>query len=136
MEKRCFGNNVLGETKMMNIVTIVFKIIPYLIMGYGVYVCWSAFRANKKTAWLLICIFCLYPFITLGFRTGIRAIFSEQYQHNQHSSHIIGENGEKIKHEEYVLSFPIMQILLVIGLSFLAEEEIKRKKSQQIASSN
>jgi hypothetical protein len=119
----------------MMTVNIILKIILYLTMGYGAYVCWSAFRSSKKKAWLLICIFCLSIFFALAVRASVKVIFHEHYERNRKTEkmYIVGEDGEKIeiKHETLNINLPIFQILLVIGLSFLAEDEIKRNKSEQ-----
>ena len=116
----------------MMTVNIILKIILYLTMGYGAYVCWSAFRSSKKKAWLLICIFCLSIFFALAVRTGVKVIFHENYERNRKAEkmYIVREDAGKIeiKHETLNINLPIFQILLVIGLSFLAEDEIKRNK--------
>ena len=117
----------------MDIMIIIFETMSYVIMGYGVYVCWSAYRASKKKAWLLLCIFCFTPFFAFGVRTSIKAIFHEQYKRNQQETKI----ERRIQHKEYKVNFPIMDLLLVVALSFLAEEEIKRRKNQnEVASPN
>ena len=115
----------------MDIMIIIFETMSYLIMGYGVYVCWTAYRASKKKAWLLLCIFCFTPFFTFGVRTSIKAIFHEQYQKNKQNRYTVDKDGIKTQYSQKTLNVPIMNLLLVIGLSFLAEEEIKRKNSEQ-----
>jgi heme/copper-type cytochrome/quinol oxidase subunit 2 len=107
-------------------VSIIFKIILYLTMGYGAYVSWTAFRSNKNKAWLLICIFCLSIFFALAVRTGIKAIFHERYEKNA-KTYIVDKDGKKIETKKLTINFPIFQILLVIGLSYLAKDEIKTK---------
>jgi len=117
--------------KSMSIVTItiIFKVISYLIMGYGAYISWAAFKASKKKAWILICIFCLSIFFVLVVRVGIKAIFHERYEKST-NTYILNPNGSKIKKQELTINFPIFQILLIIGLYYLAKDEIEKKKIQ------
>ena len=113
--------------KYMSVVTIpiIFKVINYLIMGYGAYVSYTAFRASKRKAWLLICTFCLSIFFTLAVRTCIKTIFHEHYEKDT-KTYMIDQNGTKIEHKVLTINFPIFQILLVIGLYYLAKDEIKK----------
>jgi hypothetical protein len=114
----------------METIPIIFKIILYLTMGYGAYISWTAFRTNKKKAWLLICIFCLSIFFNLVVRTSIKAIFHERYEKNT-KSYMVDKNGKKIETENININVPIFQILLVIGLYYLAKDERKKIKREQ-----
>ena len=96
----------------------------YAIMGYGVFVCVSAYKASKKKAWLLIAFFCLAPFIILAINKTTEMFQSHPRRHPimEHNASI--EEQIAVKLINYNL--PVFQICLVVGLSFLAEEEIKR----------
>ena len=111
----------------MTTISIIFKIILYLTMGYGAYISWMAFRANKNKAWLLICIFCLSIFFTFIVRTSINAIFHERIEKNN-KSYLVDKSGNKIEVKKVTINFPIFNILLVIGLYYLAKDEIKKNK--------
>ena len=113
----------------METISTIFKIILYLTMAYGAYISWTAFRINKNKAWLLICIFCLSIFFAFLVRTSIKAIFHERYEKNK-KIYLVDQNGKKTETEYKSLNinFPIFQILLVIGLSFLAKDERKKNK--------
>jgi len=110
----------------METVPIILKIINYLIMGCGAYISWMAFRASKKKAWLLICIFCLSIFFALVARTSIKTIFHERFEKNT-KTYMLDQNSKKIERKNITISFPIFQLLLVIGLYYLAKDEIKAK---------
>ena len=113
----------------METISIIFKIILYLTMGCGAYISWIAFRASKKKAWLLIWIFCLSIFFALAVRTSIKTIFHERIEKNT-KTYLVDKNDTKIEHKDINISFPIFQILLVIGLYYLAKDEVKKSKIQ------
>lgn len=118
------------EITNMVMIPIILKILLYLTMGYGAYVCWVAFRVSKKNAWLLICISCLSIFFALAVKTGIKAIFNVHNERNKktETKYIVRDNGNKIEvqHTNVSVHLPIFQILLVLGLYSLAKDEIKR----------
>lgn len=96
----------------------------YLAMGYGAYVCVQAYRATHKKAWMLILVFCLSPFLPFVIHNSLKQADNSQ----KTKSNISDSRGHGIKTQTRHLSFPIIPILLVAGLSFLAEDDIKRKK--------
>ena len=115
----------------MTVVSIILRILWYLIFGYGVFVCVSAYRASKKRAWLLIALFCLSPFIIFALnktKNAMRAPIRTRQPIRAHKAYIA--QAMIVRHIIYKL--PILQICLVVGLSILAEEEIKRNKPRCI----
>ena len=66
----------------MSVIATACQIAYYLIMGYGVYVCWRAYRSSQKRAWLLVGIFCLSAFFVLGMRQLSKAMYrSSSHEH-------------------------------------------------------
>lgn len=100
----------------------------YLIMGYGVYVCWTAYRCSRKRAWLFVGAFCLSAFLGLGMRQLSKVMYGP-VQRPLRQTQIVGEDGQPIPVRTISLRLPIAPFLLVLGLSALAADERKRMAS-------
>jgi hypothetical protein len=116
----------------MSIIAIACQVAYYLIMAYGVYVCWRAYASSKKKAWLLVGIFCLSAFIGLGMQQLSKAMYRNARSQPQQEQ-IMGEDGQLIPAKTTAISLPIFPLLLVAGLSLLAEDEIKGNRKAQLA---
>ncbi|MBU0719113.1 MAG: hypothetical protein KJ749_12755 [Planctomycetes bacterium] len=112
----------------MTMVAVILQVGYYLIMGYGVYVCCQALRAGKRKAWLLIAAFCFSSFLLLGMRQMPKLMhrgqerYTEQHQRTE-------ADGEGNRANVIGWNLPVFPFLLVLGLSLLAEDEIKRNRS-------
>ena len=113
----------------MSIVAVACQIAHYLIMGYGVYACWLAYRSSQKKAWLLVGIFCMSAFLVLGMRQLSKVMHRDA--RNQQQIQAAGTDGQVVPVRTVSVNFPIFPLLLVIGLSSLAEDEIKRNRKAQ-----
>jgi len=112
----------------MSTVAAILRVVYYLMMVYAVYLCWQAFRASRRKAWLLIGAFCLSAFLGIAAATA-RALVYQEAQVDTQYQHLTGEDAEVTPVKTTSLELPIFPLLLVIGLSLLAEEEIKRNRS-------
>jgi len=111
---------------------IACQIAYYLIMAYGVYACRRAYRSSRKKAWLLVGIFCLSPFFVFGMRQLSQAMYRYARSRPQQEQ-IMGENGQIIPVKTISVGLPIFPLLLVAGLSLLAEDESRRGGKAQPA---
>lgn len=111
----------------MTIIAMACQVAYFLIMGYGVYVCWRAYRCSKKKAWLLVGTFCLSSFLGLGMQQLSKAMYRRAGSQPQHEQ-VMSEDGQLIPFKTKTINLPIFPFLLVAGLSFLAEDEIKKNQ--------
>ena len=100
-------------------------IAHYLIMGYGVYVCWTAYRCSRKRAWLFVGAFCLSTFLGLGMRQLSKVMYGP-VQSQPRQTQIVGEDGQPLPVRTIAMPLPILPFLLVLGLSSLAADEKRR----------
>jgi hypothetical protein len=105
----------------MNILSLAFRVLYYLIMGYGVYVCWSAFRTSRKRAWLLVGSFCFSAFLYLGIRQIGIAVYGAPKKRQE--EHVLAADGRRVPVRTVRYSLPIFQFLLVAGLASLARDQ-------------
>ncbi len=110
----------------MSMVGIACRVLHYLIMAYGVYVCWTAYRHSRKRAWLFVGAFCLSAFLLLGMRQLGKAIHGPAPEPPRQSL-VVGEDGHPVPATKTIrVALPIAPLLLVMGLSHLAADEKKR----------
>jgi len=105
----------------MHILALAFRILYYLIMGYGVTVCWQAFRASRKRAWLLVGCFCCSAFLHLGLSQIGKAI--HRVPKERQESHAAATDGREIPIRGNRFILPVFPFLLVAGLALLAKEQ-------------
>lgn len=117
----------------MTIFAVILDLSYYLIMGYGVYVCCRGFRAGKRKAWLLIAVFCFSSFLMLGMRQASKLMYRGQERYTE-QHHQAGTDAEGSRVNMIGWQLPVFPLLLVVGLSFLAGDEIKRKGNQSTTS--
>jgi hypothetical protein len=107
----------------MHVLSLAFPVLYYLIMGYGVYVCWSAFRASRKRGWLLVGSFCFSAFLYLGIRqVGITVHGAPKKRQEEH---VLAADGRRVPVRTVRYGLPIFPFLLVAGLASLAREQAR-----------
>ncbi|MBT3285879.1 MAG: hypothetical protein HN849_11180 [Victivallales bacterium] len=105
----------------MHVLSLSLRVLYYLIMGYGVYVCWSAFRISRKSAWLLVGSFCFSAFLYLGVRQIGIAVYGAPKKRQE--EHVTTVDGRRVPVKTTTLSLPIFPFLLVAGLASLARDQ-------------
>jgi len=112
----------------MSTIAAILRVAYYVIMAYGVYVSWQAFRVGRKKAWLYVGVFCLSAF--LGLLAGAaRSLLYQEAQVDTQYEHLTAQGDEVVPVKTISVNLPIFPLLLVVGLSLLAEEEIKKSPS-------
>ena len=111
--------------KIIDALPTILKVLSYLIWGYGAFICWRQYYSTKRKSFLYFSIYCTYPFISLLCRNFI-AIAPPSGNTMQRSAvvHVV------------VLSFPIMELILVYGLYHLLQEINKGKNENEVASAD
>jgi len=105
----------------MHILALASRGLYYVIMGYGVCVCWQAFRASRKRAWLLLCCFCFSAFLQLGLNQIGKAI--HRVPKERQEGHVVAADGRKVPIRRNRVPLPVFPFLLVAGLALLAREQ-------------
>ena len=113
----------------MDIIKILLPGILYVVLVYGMYICWKAYRVNKKLAWRILVFYYFYTFISLCFLDIMVVLPKDRKLKNiRNNKSAVDNTNKKIPYKRKARSFPFMQILLVGALSLLAKEEAKTKE--------
>ncbi|OGV68437.1 MAG: hypothetical protein A3K19_10200 [Lentisphaerae bacterium RIFOXYB12_FULL_65_16] len=109
------------------------QVLYYLTMGYGVYVCVAAYRGTRYKAWLLIGVFCLSPFLSLVTRQVSGIIYGSPLPHQMVAAAGDVPNTPRGTIPERYITWhmPVFPLLLVWGLSLVAEEHLRRNREVQ-----
>ncbi len=113
----------------MDIMKILLPGVLYIVLIYGMYICWKAYRVNRKFAWRILVFYYFYTFISLCF-IDFMVILPEnlRQKHIRNNKSAVNNTNNKTPYKRKANSFPFMQILLVGALSLLAKEEAKTKE--------
>jgi len=111
--------------KLIETLPLILKILSYGLMGYGAFLCLNQYRKTKRKSFLCFFIYCVSPFFPLLFS---RFIGSPPPPDSA------AANGAVV--HTVVLSFPILEAILVYGLYLLVKETNKEEYDNKTDAQN